>query len=546
MRPWRRRIGLDAVVAGNPGRAVVLALLVVLGLGVLVAAEKVEPASDEPSPHATRSVRPTAATGAPNVIVIQTDDQSLSETSPRTMPNTYRLLGRGGSVLRNYIVTSPDCCPSRASLLTGDYPHNHGVMSNRIGYRGLIEPGNMLPVWLRDAGYVTAHLGKFMNKYDGSVPVPGETAPGWDHWFTYVGPDRYYAYQVSVDGELKTFDDRPRDYVGRVLDRHAVTTVDRYIEGPAPLYLQLDERTPHASHSDPTGRCDPAAVPDPRDYDLIGRTRVPHAPSYNEANVSDKPPFISRLPRLTREDRRKVDRHYACAVAALRGVDRTVGHVFDAVKRAGELDDTVFIFTSDNGLLNGEHRLADTKQYPYEESIRVPMMIRLPGEPTPPVVRKPTANIDIAPTILDLAHAAPCAAAGGCRTIDGRSLLPLLTGVGSFPAHRHLLVEFSMHKRLSHRGSTCSFAGVWTPKSFYALHDRTVLDPATGVCEPSHELEHYDLVGDPYELKNLAARPSSAERRRLRRLAVRLSRLRDCAGSGVSTDEVSLGRPLCE
>jgi N-acetylglucosamine-6-sulfatase len=525
---------------------VLLAVGLAIGLGALLVAVGQGGGAAAPVHPQVKVPGPTAAPGAPNVIVIQTDDQSLSETSPRTMPNTYRLLARHGSVFRNYIVTTPDCCPSRASLFTGDYAHNHGVLSNRVGYEGLREPGDVLPVWLRDAGYTTIHIGKFMNGYEGAAPIPTAPAPGWDHWFTYVGADRYYGYQASDDGELETFGQRPRDYVSRVLDRRAVSAVDQYMKRPAPVYMELDERAPHSSHSDPRGECDPAAVPDPRDYDLIRRVEAPHSASYNEANVADKPPFIKRLPRLTPASRREVDRHYACAVAALKGVDRTVGHVFEAVKRAGELNDTVFIFTSDNGLLNGEHRLADTKQYPYEEAIRVPMIMRLPGERTPPAIAKPAANIDIAPTILELAHAAPCAAAGGCRTIDGRSLLPLLTGVGSYPDRRHLLVEFSIHERTSRRGSTCSFAGVWTPQTFYALHYRTVLDPDTGFCQPSHEIEQYDLTTDPGELHNLASATTPRERRRLHRLALLLRELQDCSGSGLATDDLSLGRPLCQ
>lgn len=535
-------------MAANPRRVPLLALLLAVGLGVLlVVADQVGTPEDTTAASSSSAPSPPpAAPGAPNVVVIQTDDQSLSETSARTMPSTFRLLAGRGSVFRNYIVTTPDCCPSRASLFTGDYAHNHGVLANRIGYPGLVEPGNVLPVWLRNAGYTTVHLGKFMNGYERAVPPGSQPAPGWDHWFTYVGPDRYYGYQASNDGVIESFGERPRDYVGRVLDHEAVRAIGRYMPRSAPLYLQVDARAPHASHSDPRLRCYPAAVPDPRDYRLINRVRVPHRPSYNEARISDKPPFIKRLPRLTLQERRAVDLHYACAVASLRSVDRTVAHTYRAVRQAGELHNTVFVFTSDNGLLLGEHRLTDVKQYPYEEAIRVPLIIRMPGRRTPPVVTNPTANIDLAPTLLQLAQAVPCVPSAGCRTIDGRSLVPLLTGVGSFPANRHLAVEFSQHKKTSGRGTTCSFTGVWTPRGLFAVHYRTVVDPRLGLCENSHVTEHYDLATDPAELHNLTRAPDRHERARIRRLSALVRRLRDCAGSGLATDDLFLGRPLCE
>jgi N-acetylglucosamine-6-sulfatase len=494
---------------------------------------------------------PAAAPDAPNIIVIQSDDQSLAETSRATMPRTFHLLGDEGTTFRNYIVTTPDCCPSRASLMTGQYAHNHGVSSNGIGYPALRDKSNTLPVWLQSAGYRTAHLGKFMNKYNEVASPPSAPAPGWDRWISYAGADDedkgygYYSYRLSIDGQVRYFDTQPRDYLGRVLDDWAVRTVDRYLPDDAPLYMQLDLKAPHAGRDFLKGRCSGAGVPDPRDYGLIGRVRFPRPPSFDEARVADKPPWVQGLQPLRGAERRELKRNYACAVASLRGVDRTVADVYRAVKRAGELDRTIIVFTSDNGLLQGEHRLAAVKQHPYEEAFRVPMLMRVPGGAAPSVVTAPTANIDLAPTFLALAGATPCND-GGCRTMDGRSLMPLLGGEGKpFPVGRRLLVEFDLERNHTHHG-VCAFSALWTPRRLFVVDRQAVLDSRTRLCEPVHMAEDYDLRRDPYALHNLAADPDRRERRRIHRLSAALRGLRNCAGSGLEASEVVTRRPLCE
>jgi arylsulfatase A-like enzyme len=299
--------------------------------------------------------------------------------------------------------------------------------------------------------------------------------------------------------------------------------------------MQIDVHAPHSSHSDPRHVCDPAAVPDPRDYAGIKHEVAPRSRAFNEHDVADKPPFIRRQPRFGRHGKKEINRSYACAVASLQQVDRTVLDVVRAVRHAHQLKDTVFVFTSDNGLLLGQHRLSDTKQYPYEESIRVPMMIRMPGEDSPPVERAPVANIDMAPTLLELAEASPCAPNLGCRTVDGRSMVPALTGNGNLPTHRHLIVEFSVPHAVTRRGTTCSWVGLWTPQTLFTLHYRTVKNPETGKCVDSNDIEHYDLRTDPQELHNLAAGHNEREQRREKRLGKLLDQLRDCSGSEGST-----------
>lgn len=240
---------------------------------------------------------------------------------------------------------------------------------------------------------------------------------------------------------------------------------------------------------------------------------------------------------------------WRCALETLRGVDRSVGKVVKAVRRSGELDRTVFIYTSDNGLFYGEHRLTHGKVLPYEEAIHLPFFMRVPehylqGARPPARVNQVVGNIDLAPTILDLAHAKPCNRKS-CRTMDGRSLMPLLTGTGGWPKDRALLNEYEV--RDAFRYSTCEFDAIRTRHEIYVEHYR-VVDPNTGQCHRTLQKEWYDLQADPYELNNLCdggtpgSCPNDAKQRDLER---RLHLLRDCAGIKGRDHRVD-GRPFCE
>ena len=170
------------------------------------------------------------------------------------MPNTKRLLARRGTKFTDYIASTAQCCPSRASLISGQYAHNHGVTSNNVGYPGLIDKGNVLPVWLRRAGYRTIHVGKFLNGYERSVEPESVVPPGWDQWHSVLGSREYYRYDLYVNGRVVHRGSRRRDNVTRVLNRTAATLTKRYAARPKPFYLQLDARAPHDSaERDPFG-----------------------------------------------------------------------------------------------------------------------------------------------------------------------------------------------------------------------------------------------------------------------------------------------------
>ena len=160
--------------------------MLAIGGVMLLAAAGLGLGASDPLPGAPGLANAAPGGGRPNIVLIQTDDQAYKQLTRRAMPRTKRLLGRRGTSFTDYIVSTPQCCPSRASLITGQYPHNHGATSNMVGYPGLVDKGNVLPVWLREAGYRTIHVGKFMNGYD-RFTGPAQVPPGWNQWRLVLG-----------------------------------------------------------------------------------------------------------------------------------------------------------------------------------------------------------------------------------------------------------------------------------------------------------------------------------------------------------------------
>jgi arylsulfatase A-like enzyme len=225
----------------------------------------------------------------------------------------------------------------------------------------------------------------------------------------------------------------------------------------------------------------------------------------------------------------EIDRQRRCRLASLPAVDEGVRRIVDALAKAGELDDTAIAFVSDHGYFFGEHRIPNEKYHVYEESIRIPMLMRFPvGVGTPgAAVDAPVANIDIAPTFLALAGAQPCIKSG-CRVLDGRPLTDLVQGA-AWPSDRALVLELV---RTAERPTTvlpCTYAGLRTLSQVYVEY--LSVPDTTGECVPAFEREHYDLEGDPYQLTNLApAVPGTPAAESQAALAARLASLVDCAG----------------
>jgi arylsulfatase A-like enzyme len=454
----------------------------------------------------------------PNIVVIVTDDQARSTMSPEVMPNLYSRLIPDGTSFSDFVVTTPLCCPSRAAFMTGQYGHNNGVLSNF--YPDLRQKRQVLASWLGRRGYRTAHVGKFLNNYE-EQDKPQTVAPGWDLWFTQLEKRKYYDWKASLNGDVVRYGDNDRDNVTSVTSRYATRWASRLAGQRDPFFLQVDYYAPHGAPGRDDGNCPSAPKPEPEDIGRFASVPLPKPPSFNQDDVSEMPSFIRNKPKLTDDDIAKVTQHYRCSIESLYGVDRGIGEIWDAIGAQGELNRTVFVFTSDNGYFFGEHRIPKGKPYPYEENIRMPLTIRVPPRyrdraPLVPTSNAPVANIDVAPTLLELAGAEPCLRGDRCRTLDGRSLMPLIDGEGRFPETRGIALE----------RSSCDFRGVRWDEKLYISYSVA----GTSGCVPG-EAEMYDVDADPFQLHDLLPAASGSANDELRRkLARKMRRLGTCTG----------------
>ena len=269
---------------------------------------------------------------------------------------------------------------------------------------------------------------------------------------------------------------------------------------------------------------------------------MPNSPSINETDVSDKPDFVAGKSKLTQEQLDLLALRYECRLEALRSLDRSIGKIMQAIEDSGEMDDTVVIFASDNGTFHGEHRLPGGKGLAYDEAAHMPMAMLVPekyrgGNPVVPQISEPTSNIDLAPTIVDLAGSPSCISESECRVMDGRSLVGLLSGEDSeWPANRPLLQELNLNVEALKdidRGISCRFQGVRDRNWLYIEHT-VVPTPGLGTCveRTPPVVELYDTASDPFELENLAAASpqSPATEAAVSRLSETTAELADCAG----------------
>ena len=435
----------------------------------------------------------------PNIVFVLTDDMNVSDL--RYMPKTRRLLADRGARFTNAFVTNSLCCPSRATILRGQYSHNHLVWGNflPIGgfqkFRDLGREKSTVATWLNRAGYDTVLIGKYLNGYDDTTHVP----PGWDRWHAYLG---YYeaspnTYRINENGRINSYD-RSRIHDTDLFARKAARFL-RNTEGGAPFFLYLSTNAPHT----------PAYVPQ-RHRGMFSDTPLPRPPSFDEPVVLDKPAWVREKPRLTQGRVDLLRELYRKRLRSLQSVDEMVGRLVNVLRDTGELSDTYIVFTSDNGYHLGEHRL-EAKATPYEEAIGVPLLVRGPGVPRGVSRSKIALNNDFAPTFADLAGVRPPG------FVDGRSLGPLLSAGPPTWRRSAFLVE---HRRSRHEGP---FARLVPNYHAVRTANHLYVEYRTG------ERELYDLGDDPYELRS---RHRSASSELNRRLASRLDELRGCAADG--------------
>jgi len=456
-----------------------------------------------PVAAASATTAPHAATPRPkpNVIVVMSDDQALE--SMRVMANVQRTLAAEGATFTNNFVSYSLCCPSRSTFLSGQYAHNHGVLGNQPPQGGYEKwratESNSLPVWLQAAGYRTVHIGKYLNGYgrQDATHVPS----GWSEWYGSVDPStyQYFNYTLNENGRLVRYGAAAADYQADVYTARAVDAVKRLAPQAQPFFLSVAYLAPHAGG--PRESDDPRNLgtphPAPRHRNRFASEPLPASPSFNEADVSDKPAAVRRRPSFTQQRINAITENYRQRLESILAVDEGVAAIVRALQESGELANTLFVYTSDNGFFHGEHRIANGKVQLYEPSVRVPLVVRGAGVPRGVRLTQASINVDLAPTIVDAAGARPG------RTLDGTSLLPLLGDRNRFSG-RDVLLE------------TPGYAAIHTPRYVYAEY-------VTG------ERELYDLFVDRDELASKHDDPAYARVRS--DLAARLLRLRSCKGA---------------
>jgi N-acetylglucosamine-6-sulfatase len=526
-------------------------------------------------PAAAKITPPEPGATPPSFVVIQTDDQTLDglyqtfsafpgAAATRTMPNTLDLIGKRGMTFNRYYVPYPLCCPSRVSLLTGRYSHSNGVRGNNQpngGYTGFFfraAATHNIATWLQGAGYRTIHTGKFLNGY-GDPPYDDGTSvpPGWDAWYGIVNADThhyFYGYTLNANGRLTApFGDSgswaTREYGVRddftcpqapingpcnhVDDKMTEIARDEMLATPRdrPFYVQIDYAGPHGDFRRPAG-----PEPAPRHYDWFKGARHPHNRSegFDEGNVSDKPRFIRDAPHLTPIEKRIYRVYYQKQLDSLRTIDDGVKTILDTLGQMHRLRNTYVVFTSDNGFFFGEHRLLGGKFLAYEPATHLPFLIRGPGIKPGSKTGELAANIDVAPTLLELAGVE------ADKSIDGRSLVPYLEDE-DLRSRRPILFESFVESNdveangafrgnggnasASRSGGVKATASLLAPPKDYA---GIRLGPYKYIAWPTGEKELYNINKDPNELNSLHRDPNFFPIRNF--LHRQMKRLTRCVG----------------
>jgi N-acetylglucosamine-6-sulfatase len=439
----------------------------------------------------------------PNIVFILTDDMRKDDL--RYMPKTSTLLEQEGMSFENAFVSNALCAPSRATIMRGQYSHQNGVWSNsatdspttRIGgWQAYQEKGNEednVATRLQGAGYRTGLFGKYMNRYAHTTYKP----LGWDRWFAVStsGDPSYFNYDVNDDGTIWHYGANDSDYMTDVLSSKTNAFIANSAPLSQPFFAYVAPIAPHAP-----------ATPAPRDAHTFDGVEGPRYSSFDEAVISDKPPWIRQLPRLTSDRVSDIDNSHERRVESLQAVDDMVQGVVRTLRDAHEMRNTYIFFTSDNGFHLGEHRIPTQKWRPYEEDVNIPLLVRGPDVAKGSTTYKMALNTDYLPTFTGLADAQTPA------YVDGRSLEPVLRGtVTSWRSA--VLLEAAAGYSPSYRGiRTISTGGV--PKRKYVEYSGGVR-------------ELYDLDSDPRERTNHYALSSPVAQS----LAARLQNLKGCAGA---------------
>ena len=446
---------------------------------------------------------PANGSKRPNIVFILTDD--LSTDLVQFMPHVLQMQ-KDGVTFRNYFVTDSLCCPSRASIFTGRYPHDTGIYRNwgaDGGYetfhsRGLEQ--TTFATALSAAGYRTAMLGKYLNRYRPEKGSP--VAPGWTMWAVAGNGYHEFNYTLSQDGKLVHYANNPTDYLTDVVSGLAIQFIKQ--SGHSPFMIEVATFAPHRPYT-----------PAPRDANTFPGLRAPQTPAFGAAPDPNAVQWLKSIPMLSDNDVARIDREYRRRAQSVLAVDKMIGDLQAALIQTGEINNTIFVFSSDNGYHLGEHRLLPGKQTAYDTDIHVPLIVTGPGIRAGSTVDEIAQNIDLCPTFTELAGATVP------PNVNGRSLVPLLYGQKVSDWRTVALVEhhgpmvrsasdpdamdfddeyfegrFRARRQVPGRYGDGRRHG--NPPSYEALRNArwVYVEYADG------DKEYHDLATDPYELRN--------------------------------------------
>lgn len=461
----------------------------------------------------------------PNIIFIYTDDLDSKLNTIDYMKNLQELMVAHGTSMGDFLITNPLCCPSRTTILRGQYTHNHQVYNNTPPNGGFVkfkEEGigdSTLGVWLQAAGYRTALMGKYLNGFPFSndrLYIP----PGWSEWVSNAKqiPYAQYDYVLNENGSLVAYSPDHENYFTDVLSRKACDFIERAAADNVPFFIYLAPVAPHVP-----------ATPAVRHLDLFPLATIPITPSFNEEDVSDKPGAMKFNPLLTNGSISTLNEKYRQRILSMQAVDEMIADVIETLEQSGQLENTYIVFSSDNGFHLGQHRLFQGKGTLYEEDITVPLIVRGPGIPEGRSVSGLLAgNLDIASTITDWAGIIPP------TFVDGRSLAGVLAGEAK-PADWRQAYLLEVYPEDANGEALEVYPGdingeanvppvittaniLQSMLKFPFMEDQPLTPVYSGLRTNQYlyveyddgYVELYDLIKDPYELENIAGSADKA------------------------------------
>ena len=458
----------------------------------------------------------------PNIIFILTDD--LAWNLVPHMPHV-QAMQKQGVTFANYFVTDSLCCPSRASIFTGRYPHNTGIYRNTGrdgGYQAFRALGNDQSTFataLAAVGYRTGFLGKYLNGYQPrhNDPIP----PGWTAWFTAGNAYKEFDYDLSENGRLVHYGHADADYLVDVQSKLAT----QFIKDSAgkPFLIEIATFAPHAPY-----------IPAPRDANAFPGLQAPRSPAFGAMPDPSMPRWIQTHPGLPAAEIADIDRDFRKRAQSVQAVDTMIGALQAAVAAAGQAQNTYVVFSSDNGYHMGEHSLRPGKMTAFDTDIHVPLIITGPGIPAGHVVTAITENIDLNPTFVELAGGTPAA------NVDGSSLVPFLRGQSPAGWRTLTLVEHrGPHADPEDPDAPARHSG--NPPTYEAIRSTTLsyVEYATG------EREYHDLASDPYEMRNTFAALPELQKGRLHATVAAMQSCRDAPSCRAAQRDLA-AQPLAE